>query len=228
MRTNLRTELPHLAVIAAMFVLAAATWSAVPDRIPVHWDLAGRVHRYGVEFEGLLLMPLLTLGIYLLFLVAPRFDPGRANYARFWRPYWIMRLAAVVVLALVYGFILLWTWGIQLDVWTVVPVLVGGLFLVLGSVMGEIRPNWFVGIRTPWTLSSQLSWTKTHRLGGRLFVLVGIALLTSGFVGSTRDLLFGLAVVTGCVLWLLLYSYLVWRTDPEKISLTGTSPDDRE
>jgi uncharacterized membrane protein len=83
MRASLRTELPHLAVIAAMFVLAAATWSAVPDRIPVHWDLAGRVHRYGVEFEGLLLMPLLTLGIYLLFLVAPRLDQGRANYTRF-------------------------------------------------------------------------------------------------------------------------------------------------
>jgi uncharacterized membrane protein len=127
-------------VIAAMFVLAAATWSAAPDRIPVHWDLAGRVDRYGGKFEGLLLMPLLTLGIYLLFLVAPRFDPGRANYTRFWRPYWIMRLA-VVVLALIYGFILLWTWGIQLDVWTVVPILVGGLFVVLGSVMGKIRPT---------------------------------------------------------------------------------------
>jgi uncharacterized membrane protein len=228
MRTNLRAELPHLAVIAAMFLLAAATWSSAPDRIPVHWDFAGRVDRYGGKFEGLLLMPLLTLGIYLLFLVAPRFDPGRANYARFWRPYWIMRLAAVVMLALVYGFILLWTWGIQLDVWTVVPVLVGGLFIVLGSVMGRIRPNWFVGIRTPWTLSSELSWTKTHRLGGRLFVLMGIALLASGFVGSTWGLLFDLAVVTGCVLWLLLYSYLVWRTDPEKISPTGTSSDDRE
>ena len=87
MRASLRTELPHLAVIAAMFVLAAATWSAAPDRIPVHWDLAGRVNRCGGKFEGLLLMPLLTLGIYLLFLVAPRFDLGRANYARFWRPY---------------------------------------------------------------------------------------------------------------------------------------------
>lgn len=157
MRASLRTELPHLAVIAAMFVLAAATWSAAPVRIPVHWDLAGRVDRYGGKFEGLLLMPLLTLGIYLLFLVAPRFDPGRANYARFWRPYWIMRLAAVVVLALVYGFILLWTWGVQLDVWTVIPVLIGGMFIVLGSVMGKIRPNWFVGIRTPRALSSELS-----------------------------------------------------------------------
>ena len=69
----------------------------------------------------------------------------------------IMRLAAVVVLALVYGFILLWTWGVQLDVWTVIPVLIGGMFIVLGSVMGKIRPNWFVGIRTPWALSSELS-----------------------------------------------------------------------
>ena len=157
MRASLRTELPHLAVIAAMFVLAAATWSAAPVRIPVHWDLAGRVDRYGGKFEGLPLMPLLTLGIYLLFLVAPRFDPGRANYARFWRPYWIMRLAAVMVSALVYGFILLWTWVVQLDVWTVIPVLIGGMFIVLGSVMGNIRPNWFVGIRTPRALSSELS-----------------------------------------------------------------------
>ncbi len=138
-----------------------------------------------------------------------------------------MRLAAVVVFALVYGFIQLWIWGIQLDVSTVVPILVGGLFVVLGSVVGRIRPNWFVGIRTPWTLSSELSWTKTHRLGGRLFVLMGIALLASGFVGSAWGLLFDLAVVTGCVLWLFVYSYLVWRADPEKIFPPGTSPDDR-
>ncbi len=119
-------------------------------------------------------------------------------------------------------------WGVQLDGLTVVPVLVGGLFVVLGSVMGKIRPNWFVGIRTPWTLSSKLSWTKTHRLGGRLFVLMGITLLASEFVGSAWGLLFALAVVAGCLLWMVLFSYLVWRADPEKVPPFGTLPTHRE
>ncbi len=112
----------------------------------------------------MLLLPPTALGLYLLLLLLPRIDPRRANYAQFRGAYLVLRVAILMFLVLIYGFVLLWTRGIRLDV-LVIPILAGGLLVVMG-VMGRVQPNWFVGIRTPWTLSSDLSWRETHRLGG--------------------------------------------------------------
>ncbi len=215
-----------LALIAGMFLAAGLSWSSAPERIPVHWNVAGEVDRYGGKFEGLLRIPLLALAIYLLMLLLPRVDPGRVNYRQFSHVYSIMRLSIVLVLAATYALVQLWIHGTRLDVSVVVPVLIGALFVVLGNLMGKVRPNWFVGIRTPWTLSSKLSWTKTHRLGGWLFVLVGLALVASGFAGSPAFVALTFALIVGCVLFLCAYSYLVWRNDPEKTPPAGTLPGD--
>lgn len=228
MRTNFKTELIQWILIAAMFLFAAISWPSAPDRIPVHWGFSGEPDRYGGKFEGLLLLPLLALGLYLLLLYLPRIDPGRANYERFKGAYSVIRVATLAVLASIHGFILLWIRGVQLDFSVVVPVLVGVLLIVIGSVLGKVRPNWFVGIRTPWTLASKLSWTKTHRLGGWLFVVVGLVFISSGFVGSAWAIVAGLVVAAGCVLWLVVYSYLVWRSDPRKIPAIETSPAGEE
>lgn len=182
--------------------------------------------RYGGKVEGLLGIPLLTLAVYLLMLLLPRVDPGRANYRQFSGAYSIMRLSVVLLLAALYALVQLWIHGIRLDVSVVVPVLVGALLIVLGNLMGKLRPAWFVGIRTPWTLSSKLSWTRTHWLGGWLFVLVGLALVASGFAGSPASFALIPALIAGCALLLFAYSYLVWRGDPEKTPPAGTLPGD--
>ncbi len=217
-------------LIAAMFVLGAIVWPSGPDQIPVNWGLAGQPDRYGGKFEGLMLLPLLALGLYLVMPLVPRIDPMRANYAQFRGVYSILRLSAVTVLALVYGFILLWVQGVELDVTVVIPILVGGLLVVVGNLLGKVRPNWFVGIKTPWTLTSKLSWIKTHRLGGWLLVVMGLAFISmglTGLAGSAWAQIAFLAVVAVCILWLLVYSYLVWRSDPEKTSEARTQPAER-
>ena len=84
------------------------------------------------------------------------------------------------------------------------------------SVLGKVRPNWFVGIRTPWTLSSTCSWDKTHRLGGRLFLACGIATLVCGLVRPTRGVFVMLGTILPSTLVLVAYSYLVWRGDPDR------------
>lgn len=157
MRTNLRIEVVQWVLIGAMFVLAVVVWSSAPDRIPVHWGPTGEPDRYGGKVEGLLLLPLLTLGIYLLMLLLPKVDPRRDNYSSFEGAYGVIRLSTVVFLALLYGLVLLWIEGVEPDFAVVVPVLVGGLFVVIGNLLGKIRPNWFVGVKTPWTLSSRRS-----------------------------------------------------------------------
>ena len=219
MRTNLRIEAVQWAIIGVMFVLAALVWPTAPDRIPVHWGLSGEPDRYGGKIEGLLLLPLLTLGVYLLMLFVPRIDPRRDNYALFRGAYGVLRLSVVAFLALVYGLILLWIEGTKPDITVVVPILVGGLLVVIGNLLGKIRPNWFVGVKTPWTLSSRRSWVKTHRMAGWTFVLLGLAFVVLGLAGPTGQVwaLTTLVVApVGSVLWLIVYSYLAWRSDPER------------
>jgi len=224
MRLTWPTEVPQWAVLAGMFLLAAVTWPIAPDRIPLHWNVVGEVDRYGGKGEGLLALPLAALGIYLLMVLLPRVDPGRANYPRFASAYLVIRASIVMLLAVLYGLVHLWIRGIRVDVATVTPLLVGALFVVLGNLLGKIRPNWFVGIRTPWTLSSKMAWTRTHRLGGWLFILAGLLIMAAGVVRHAATVWVIVAVVIGMTTWTTLYSYFVWRVDPDKVPPAGTWP----
>jgi uncharacterized membrane protein len=215
MPINRRLEIVQLVVIAGMFVASALLWSHVPDRMPVHWNLRGQPDRYGGKLEGLLLLPAITMGLYLLFLVLPRIDPRGVNYQYFARAYTWIRLTLVGMMALIHALVLLVALGYRVDVGLVVPLAVGILLCIIGSFMGQFRPNWFVGVRTPWTLSSNLSWNKTNRLGGRMCMVTGIAMLFFAFVHNAWTLSIALALVAAMIVWLPIYSYLVWRRDPD-------------
>jgi len=224
MKFSWRTELPQWALIAGMFFLAAITWGWAPERIPVHWNVAGQVDRYGGKVEGLLLPPLLALGIYLLMLLLPRIDPGHKNYALFQGAYATIRVAIVTLQAGLYGVTHLALRGCPVDVSTVVPMAVGGLLVILGNLMGKIRPNWFVGVRTPWTLSSKESWVKTHRLTGWLFIVAGLALMVSSILHLPWAAVACVGLLLIFVVVAYVYSYLAWRKDPDKIPPAGTLP----
>ncbi|MBI2826102.1 MAG: SdpI family protein [Planctomycetia bacterium] len=217
MRANWRSEVAQLILIATMFAATAILWPVAPNRMPVHWNLAGQPDRYGRKFEGLLVAPLTALGLYLMFLVLPRIDPLRSAYAAFARPYAILRVATIALIAVVHAIILLVAFGYKVDVGLVVPLAVGILLCIIGNFMGKFRPNWFVGVRTPWTLSSRASWNKTHRLAGRMFIATGIALGIFAFVQSAWMLCVVLAMVALMVVVLPVYSYVVWRHDPERL-----------
>lgn len=224
MKRSWRIELIQLLVIAAMFVVAAACWPYVPERIPVHWNLRGEVDGYGGKFMGLLLPPLLTLGLYVLLLVLPRFDPGKANYPTFAASYNVIRISLVVFMAALHGVTTLASLGQPVDVGTFVSLGIGGLLVVLGNVMGKIRPNWFVGVRTPWTLSSKLSWTKTHRAAGWMFIVFGPLLALAGILRADWFYIATLGAGGFALAALVVYSYLIYRSDPERVTPAGTSP----
>ncbi|WP_273888324.1 SdpI family protein [Rubrobacter naiadicus] len=216
MRTGWRTELPLLVLVVAMFAAGARAWRLVPGRVAVHWDLSGRPDGYGGRFEGLFLLPLITLGVYVLMRFLPRIDPLRESYEAFGGVYLVFRYAVVILLTLVYGFMLAWDLGYELSLSRAITVVLGMLFVVLGNFLGKVRPNWFVGIRTPWTLSSRRSWVRTHRLGGWLFVLAGLALMGMGLVYPAAGAVAIGPTVLVCVAVPLVYSYRVWKADPDR------------
>lgn len=228
MKSNWRVEALQLTIIGGMFVAAAFTWPSAPDRMPIHWNAAGEIDGYGGKFQGLLLVPSIAVAQYLLLRFLPRTDPGRANYVNFQRAYDTVRVAVLVLLAIVYGLLHLYLRGRRLDVSLVVPLLIGTLLVVLGNTLGKLRPNWFFGIRTPWTLSSKEAWTRTHRVGGWLMVALGVAMIVAApFAGPMGRSGVVVAGALGFAVWSMGYSYWAWRHDPHKVPPAGTSPSDR-
>lgn len=229
MKVSVRAEWPFWVLIAAMLLASATAWPMVPERFPMHSNLHGQVDRWGTRSDApvpLLLMPGVCVALYVLMLLLPMMDPGRANYDRFKTAYWVIRFVVLLHLAALHGAVLLVTLGYKIDIPRVMLLSMGVVFLVLGGILGKIRPNWFVGVRTPWTLSSRLSWTHSQRAEGWVFIALGLVT----FVAVLLRTPWNLAVALGCTLLgaagLVFYSYLVWRRDPDRVPPSGTTPAD--
>jgi len=224
MKIDWRIELPHWALLILMFLLAAAAWGAAPDHMPIHWNLAGQPDRWGGRFEGLLAVPFAALGLYLLMLLLPRVDPGRANYATFASAYANVRLLVLLFFAGLQVTLALAARGRPVNVAVIAPLMLGGLLVLIGNLMGKLRPNWFVGIRTPWTLSSKASWTRTHRVGGWMLIVSGLLVMSCAvFRNPAYEL--GVGIVCGAfIVFLIIHSYFVWKHDPDKTPPAGTLP----
>lgn len=214
MHMTWRTEWPHWVLLAFLVLVLAFS----PARqVPLHWNAAGTIDGYAEKWVAFAL----TFGVYLLLVLLPRIDPSGANYAQFATAYGVIRLAILALLVIVIGSVAL---GARIVADGLLEVVIGVFLIVVGNVMGKVRPNWFVGIRTPWTLSSKRSWAKTHRLGGWLFMAWGLLEIAAGLALSSwrPQVLIGSVVLVVGVL--VVYSYLVWRGDPEKEPALAARP----
>jgi uncharacterized membrane protein len=216
MTFNWKRELPSILMLAAMFAMAVWSWPTAPERIPVHWDTSGQPDRYGGKLEGLLFLPFVALGLYVLLLVLPRIDPRRAHYAQFSGPYALLRTALTAFLLAVSVMVQSWIHGRPIDTNAFMGMTVGGLVLVLGAALPGFKSNWFVGVRTPWTLSSEASWARTHRLAGRLFIACGVIILAASLVRPTAAVPAILGTLLPAAAASIVFSYFAWRSDPAR------------
>jgi len=208
---TLREDWPLLVLIVATFLVGAALYPHLPEQVPGHWNVAGEVDRYISRFWGAFLGPLVSLGIYLLMVFLPALDPRRQNYEKFGSTYRVLRLALPGVLLLIYLLTLAAALGYQVRVGLVVQALVSVLFIIIGNVMGRIRPTFFVGIRTPWTLADEEVWRKTHRLAAPLWVLAGILGLAAAVLPPPWNALGLLVPLFLAAIVPVVYSYLLYR-----------------
>ena len=202
-----------LVFIAATIAFSAVVFGRLPDPMVIHWNASGEPDGYGSRMFGAFLLPVVILFIWGLLLVLPKIDPRRANIEQFRDSYDVLVIAVVAVTCLLHVGILGSALGWPIQVGRLAPLAVGGLFLVLGTLLPRFKSNFFFGIRTPWTLSSETVWTRTHRVGGGLMMVIGGLLVVAGLMGTAGWLYVALGGAGALVIVILLYSYIIWRAE---------------
>ena len=193
-------------------------YPSLPDTVPIHWGFDGQPDGWGGK-SSILFTASLPFAMLLLFAVLPRMDPKGKNFQRFQPVYRIFLILLTVFMCGV-------SWLSELTVYNVLPsggslvntLVMGGLglvFLVLGNYMPRIKQNYTFGCRTPWALNDEHNWNRTQRMGGITFVVMGVALLFLGLFAKAlgEGLTLGalLAVIFGGVIWIYVYSFLVFK-----------------
>ncbi len=207
------------AIVVAMLSITAWAWPQIPDgaSVPVHWNADGVADGYGPKWLGLLGIPITALGIVALLAVLPRIEPRRRNLERSSTAYLATGIAVVGFLGVLHLVAVLAAIGNDVDITAVALIGTGLLFMVIGNFLGKTRSSWFFGIRTPWTLSSELSWARTHRMGRWVFLIAGAAIIvTTIWLGGMSAMWVMLATLGVGLTATFAYSYLVWRDDPAR------------
>jgi len=208
-------KLIRLGIIIGLFftfIFTIAIYPFMPDLVASHWNAAGQINGYMSKFWGLFLIPFIMAGFVALLMVLPRIDPLKKNYDKFMGYYDGFILVFVIYLLVIQVQIVLWSIGIQISPNLTFPILFGMMFIYLGFLIGHAEQNWFVGIRTPWTLSSKSVWKKTHLLGGKLFKIAGIVCFLGVLFQSYAIWLIMIPVlfVSG---YTILYSYIEYQKE---------------
>jgi uncharacterized membrane protein len=200
-----------LAIVLIAVVLSVVLYPQLPDPMPSHFNLAGEIDGWAPKPVGLFLLPLIMLGMVGLFAALPRISPRGYAVEENSRAYRAVELSTLAFMLCIHVMVLLMAMGTHLDVILIMTMLVGLLFVILGNYMSKMRRNFFIGIRTPWTLASEDVWFRTHRLGGRTFVIGGIALMVVPFAGLKAVAVAFPAIAIGAALVPVVYSYLIYR-----------------
>lgn len=201
---------PVILLILGSLAIGLYYYPALPAKIPNHWNFKGEINGYASKTFGVMFMPLLCLGMYLLFTVIPLIDPKKQNYTKFMGSYRAIRLSVIILLLAIYLVSIFTALGYNLNMPMVIQLGLGIMFMVLGNYITRVRNNYFVGIRTPWTLASEEVWRRTHRLAGPLWVLAGALTILGASIGSKGFfVLLGAVAIAGLIP--SLYSFVIYR-----------------
>jgi uncharacterized membrane protein len=211
---NFRREWLSLTAIAAMFLISLIIYPSLPDVIPTHWDINGQADNFAPKSVGAWALPALSIVLYAILYLAPYFDPKRASLERSADTYILIRTVTMLFFLFIHSMALYSTFQGDQSLSTMWLTLgMGVLFMVLGNYMPRMKPSWIAGIRTPWTISSETVWTKTHRFGGRVFVLGGLVVCLTAFLPIVAGTILMIATLATTTLIPIAYSYWIWRQE---------------
>jgi uncharacterized membrane protein len=201
-----------LGIVLVLLSIGMSLWAypSLPERVPTHWDLGGNVNGYSSRPVAAALMPIVIAFSWLLMLVLPAISPRGFRFDQSVTAYYESMLAVLGVLVVLHFIVLRAQLGLSAPANTHFFIPIGVLLVILGNLMGKFRKNFFIGVRTPWTLASDEVWLRTNRLGGRLSVVGGLALIVCSFFAAAAAPALIVVVLIIAVIPAL-YSYLLYR-----------------
>ena len=209
-KSNFKTEILPILLIIFSIVSSWIMFSQMPEQIPTHWNFKGEVDNWGTSFSHVLTINLVMIGMYLLFLLLPYIDPRKERYQEFQKVYHIFKNVMLLFFTLIFFLTNLSAIGYDLNIGLCIPLIVGLLFIVIGNYMSKIKMNWFMGIRTPWTLSSEKVWDKTHHLGAKLFMISGLLIAIDGFLPENYRVPVFILAIAIILIGTIFGSYLIY------------------
>lgn len=199
-----------IGIIILIWIFTFAIFGRLPAKIPIHWNISGQVDSFGSKHDIFILPSIITI-IYFVMLCVPIIDPKRANYGKFAGAYRMIRAVVVIILSAVYFASAYSALGYRIDVNRMGNLIIPFMLIGFGSVMGKLRHNYFVGIRTPWTLADEEVWNNTHQLAGKLWLIAGIIGLFASFFRGTWVTVFMFVLLITAVMVPVVYSYVAFK-----------------
>jgi uncharacterized membrane protein len=207
-----KSEIIILGIIILSFAISIYYYPQMPEKLASHWNAQGQVNGYMSKFWGLFLMPIISVGLILLFILIPRLDPLNSNIAQFRKYYDGFVVLIMVFLFYLYLLTIFWNIGYTFNMIIFLSPALAILFYYTGKLIENAKRNWFIGIRTPWTLSSDNVWDKTHKIGGKLFKIAGVFAFLAIFFQEFAIFIIVIPVIIISI-YTVAYSYFVYQKE---------------
>ena len=197
-------------------VVSAIAWPHLPPRVASHWNLHGVADGWSSRTWAAYFGPVMILAITLVMQVLPKIDPRRRNYAKFWPVFWLVVNLIITFIFVLHLALMANGMGAGVNPVVVIGIALGVMMIVIGNYLSRVRPNWFIGIRTPWTLESPEVWRKTHKVGGWLFVTAGVLTLASIALIGPRGMMVAFVSVMTAAVGSALLSLVFWMQEQKQ------------
>ena len=202
-------------LILSSFGIGAYFFPQMPEKMASHWNAKGEVDGYISKFWGLFLMPIILLGLFLLFILIPKIDPLKENIAKFRKYFDGFIVLITLFLFYIYLLTIAWNLGKRFNMGQMMMPALGMLFYYCGILTENAKRNWFIGIKTPWTLSSERVWNKTHKIGGKLFKAAGLIAFL-GIFSPNYAFYFILVPALLVAFYTIIYSYFEYQKETKR------------
>ena len=208
---NLKRELPLLLIVLIPFVYLMLIWSGLPETVPTHWNLEGEIDNWGSKWTMVMIPFLLPLLTYIIFTIVPKIDPKNKIQSDSGK-YQNLKFALTTFMAVLAVFILYSIKEQSLTNPNYIILGLGFLYIILGNYMKTLKANYFIGIRTPWTLENEKVWKTTHILAGKLWFVGGLLVIVSSLLTKNAfNSIFFLATTLTITIIPIVYSYLQFK-----------------
>ena len=205
-----KKNLPKLIITSLVtlipILIGLILWDKLPEQVPIHWDANGNVDGYSTKIQAVFIMPLILVAAHWICVIGTSLDPKKQNIndKMFTLVLWIIPVISLLCNSMVFATAL----GHKVSVEIIMPLFMGALFVIIGNYLPKCKQSYTMGIKLPWTLNDEENWNKTHRMAGFLWVIGGVIIMATAFLG-----LFWLffIVLIPMVVVPFVYSYLLYK-----------------